>query len=119
GAILGFRTEPLPPPPPETKAYREAMEKLSAGDLTTAVRGLLEIHAAHADSEEGYFAEEQLTRIRRLWPEEAAKAGLTTEAWAAVQSRAQARRAGVKPPAGATPVIALLLLIAAWCFLVA
>lgn len=102
-----------------TKAYQDAMAKLSAGDLTSAVKGMLRIHSEHTSEEEAYFVEEQLARVRRMWPAEAEKAGLTAEAWNALQERARARRAGAKLSPADTGVVVLLLVIGAWSLLVA
>src|SRR4051812_22813478 len=94
------------------------MTRLSAGDLTPAVKAMLEIHEQYLDSEEAFFAEEQLARVRRLWPAESAKAGLTDEAWKALQERAAKRRAAASPPKGAPAVIALLVVAAGWALMV-
>ena len=67
------------PVSPAAKPFRDAMDKLAAGDLGAAVRGMLQVHTQYLGTEEAYFVEEQLARVRRLWPEEAAKAGLTDE----------------------------------------
>ncbi len=104
---------------PAAKSFQEAMARLSAGDLGVAVRSMLEIHEKHPDTEEALFVEEHLARVRRLWPAEAEKAGLTSEAWNALQERAGKRRAGAKPPREVLGVIALLIAAAAWSFLAA
>jgi hypothetical protein len=104
---------------PAAKAYQEAMARLSAGDLGAAVRPMLDIHEQYPDSEEALFVEEQLARARRMWPSEAEKAGLTTDAWNALRERAAKRRAGIKPPPAAMGVIALVIAAAAWSLLAA
>jgi hypothetical protein len=102
-----------------TRAYQAAMAKLAAGDLTAAVRSMLALHEAHPDSEEAFFVEEQLARVRRLWPAEAEKAGLNAAAWTALEARSTARRATRKPAPGDLYVIGVLLAAAAWTLLLA
>ena len=106
------------PPSPASQAYSTAIRQLADGDFTTSIKALLEVQEKYPDTEEAYFVEEQLARVRRNWPAEAEKAGLTNEAWAALQARAAARRAGTKPPQGAFGVITLLVVVAAWCLAV-
>ena len=108
-----------PPVSPAAKPFRDAMERLAAGDLGPAVKGLLQVHTQHPDTEEAYFVEEQLARVRRLWPQEAEKAGLTEEAWKQLQERAAARRAAAKRPAGAPFVAGVMGVLGAWALLVA
>src|SRR5438067_4522389 len=108
-----------PKPPDElTLRYREAMDKLGAGDLGFVVPVLLDIHEKNLQSEEAFFCEEHLARIRRNWPAEAEKAGLTADAWAAVQKRAAERRAGKQPEGLDWVPIALLFAVTAWCYAV-
>ena len=107
------------PVSPAAKPFREAMDKLAAGDLGAAVRGMLQVHLQYLDTEEAYFVEEQLARVRRLWPQEAEKAGLTDEAWKQLQERASKRRAEAKRPPGAPFVVAVMATIGAWALLVA
>lgn len=103
---------------PATKPYQEAMERLLAGDLSASVPALLRIHRDHPGTEEAFFAEEQLARVRRLWPAEADKAGLTDAAWRELQEREAQRRATGAMPPGARAVVVILLVIAAWALLV-
>ena len=110
-------TEPQIPPSPVTLAWQDAMTRLAAGDLGAAVPAMLEIHEKNPDREEAFFAEEHLARIRRLWPAEAEKAGLTPETWAIVQKRAADRRAGKVPSGQDFVPIGMLLAAAAWSFL--
>lgn len=107
------------PVSPAVKPFREAMERLASGDLGSAVRGLLQVHLQFPDTEEAYFVEEQLARVRRLWPEEAEKAGLTSEAWTQLQERAARRRASAKRPPGAPFVVGVMAVLGAWALLVA
>ena len=107
------------PVSPAAKPFRDAMDKLAAGDLGAAVRGMLNLHLQHTDTEEAYFVEEQLARVRRLWPEEAVKAGLTPEAWTQLQERAAKRRASAKRPKGAELPVAVMGVLGAWALLVA
>ena len=107
------------PASPATKPYQDAMARLSAGDLSAAVRSMLDIHQSYPETEEALFVEEQLARVRKLWPAEAERAGLTPEAWHALLERARTRRSGVKPPPAAMAVVALCVAAAAWSFLVA
>lgn len=107
----------LPPTSPVTRAYQDAMARLAAGDLSKAVPALLDIHASFSETEEAFFAEEQLARVRRLWPVDAEKAGLTADAWSAVQKRAADRRAGRVPKGPDFAPIVVLIAAAAWCFL--
>jgi len=102
-----------------TKAYQQAMADLAAGNLAAAVPALLEIHEKNLDTEEAYFCEEQLARVRRVWPAEAEKAGLTAEVWTALQKRAEARRAGKVPEGQDFAPIVVLVAAAAWSFLLA
>lgn len=104
---------------PAAKPFRDAMERLAAGELGPAVKGLLQVHEKFLDTEEAYFVEEQLARIHRLWPEEAEKAGLTGEAWKALQERAARRRAEAKAPAGAPFVVGVMSVLGLWALLVA
>lgn len=108
-----------PPQSPATKPYQDAMERLAAGELGPAVKGMLRIHEQYTETEEAWFVEEQLARVRRLWPAEAEKAGLTSEAWAALQERAAKRKAAAKLPAGGAAVVALLFVIGTWALVVA
>ena len=107
------------PVSPAARPYRDAMEKLAAGDLGAAVRGLLKVQGDFPETEEAYFVEEQLARIRRLWPAEAEKAGLTAENWTLVQERARKRRESAKLPRGAAFVVAVMGVLGAWALLVA
>lgn len=107
------------PVSPAARPYREAMEKLAAGDLGAAVRGLLKVQGDFPETEEAYFVEEQLARIRRLWPAEAEKAGLTEENWNLVQERAKKRRESAALPKGATFVVGVMAVLGAWALLVA
>lgn len=107
------------PVSPVTKGYQDAMARLAAGDLTAAVRAMLRLHEEHPATEEAYFVEEQLARVRKLWPAEAEKAGLTADKWSALQSRAAERRAKAVMPNGVRAVVVLLLVAAAWSLLVA
>jgi len=108
-----------PPVSPAAKPFREAMERLAAGDLGGAVRGMLQVHLQYPDTEEAYFVEEQLARVRRLWPEESQKAGLTEEAWKQLEERAARRRANAKRPKGAPYVVGVMAVLGAWALLVA
>jgi hypothetical protein len=108
-----------PPVSPAAKPFREAMERLAAGDLGGAVRGMLLVHSQHTDTEEAYFVEEQLARVRRLWPQESEKAGLTEDAWKLLQERAARRRANAKRPKGAPFVVGVMAVLGAWALLVA
>lgn len=103
---------------PATRPYQEAMERLLAGDLSTSVPALLRIHRDHPQTEEAFFAEEQLARVRRLWPAEAEKAGLDDAAWGELQARAAERHATGAMPTGAIAVVVILLALAAWALLV-
>jgi len=107
------------PVSPAAKPFRDAMDKLAAGDLGAAVRGMLQVHTQYLGTEEAYFVEEQLARVRRLWPEEAAKAGLTDETWTTLQTRAAKRRTEAKRPPGAPFVVAVLAVLGTWALLVA
>lgn len=102
-----------------TLRYRAAMDALAAGDLGNAVPTLLDIQEKNPETEEAFFSEEHLARVHRLWPAEAEKAGLTAEAWAALQQRAAARRAGKIPEGQDFVPIVVLVAAAAWCFLLA
>jgi hypothetical protein len=105
-----------PPISPVTVAFQQAMAKLSAGELGVAIPAFLEIQTQHPESEEALFCQEQLERVRRLWPAESEKAGLTTEAWNSLQTRAAARKAGKAPRGPDFAPIVLLVAVAAWCF---
>ncbi len=111
------KTRPQPAPAPTE--FQEAMTALSAGDLSGAVRRMLEIHRENLESEEAYFVERQLARVKRLWPAEAEKAGLDAAAWGALKERAAKRREGRRPPREAMAVIGLLVAVGAWALLVA
>src|SRR4051812_10233716 len=102
---------------PVTIAWQDAMTRLAAGDLAAAVPAMLAIHEQHPDREEAFFAEEHLARIRKQWPAEAEKAGLTAETWAAVQRRAVERRSGKVPVGQDFVPIVTLVIAAAWSFL--
>ena len=108
-----------PPVSPAAKPFRDAMDKLAAGDLGAAVRGMLQVHTNHLGTEEAYFVEEQLARVRRLWPAESEKAGLTADAWAGLQERAKKRREQAKRPKGAELPVAVMAVLGAWALLVA
>ena len=107
------------PVSPAARPFREAMEKLGAGDLGAAVRGMLQVHVQYLGTEEAYFVEEQLARVRRLWPQEAEKAGLTGEVWQQLQDRAAKRRSEARRPSGAPYVVAVMAGLGAWALLVA
>ena len=109
-----------PAPPNElTVRYRAAMDRLAAGDLGAAVPVLLDIHEKNLQAEEAFFCEEHLTRIRRNWPVEAEKAGLTADAWAAVQKHAAERRADKAAEGQDFVAVGLCVAVAAWCFMMA
>ena len=107
------------PVSPAARPFREAMERLAAGDLGAAVRGMLQVHVQYLGTEEAYFVEEQLKRVRRLWPQEAEKAGLTAEVWTQLQERAAKRRAEAKRPKGSEFVVGVMAVLGTWALLVA